>query len=91
MPARIRVNSQLPDPGSGRKSVPALRRTSSVSKSATPPTPPERPTPQRTTQEKFSISTTYSTITARALSFQSQFLNGVTLLQLAQYGFHYQP
>lgn len=86
-----RMNSQLPDPRAGRKPFPTLRRPSSISKSATPPTPPQRPTPQHTAQEKFFISTTYSTIGARALSFQGQVLNGVTPLQLAQNGFHYQP
>ncbi|KAJ5453704.1 uncharacterized protein N7458_004660 [Penicillium daleae] len=85
------MDSQLPGPGAGRKPFPTLRRPSSISKSATPPTPPERPTPQRTVEEKFFISTSYSTIAARALSFQGQVLNGVTPLQLAQNGFHYKP
>lgn len=85
------MNPQLPNPGAGRKPFPPLRRSSAISKSATHPTPLERPTPQRTVQEKFFISTTYSTIAARALSFQGQVLNGVTPLQLAQNGFHYQP
>jgi hypothetical protein len=85
------MNPQPPDPREGRKPFPPLRRPSAISKSATPPTPPELPAPQRTVQEKFSISTTYSTTTARALSFQGQVLNGVTPLQLAQNGFHYQP
>lgn len=85
------VNPQPPDPRAGRKPFPPLRRPSSISKSAPPPTPPEPPTPQRTTQEKFFISTTYSTIAARALSFQGQVLSGVTPLQLAKNGFHYQP
>jgi hypothetical protein len=87
----IGMNPQLPDPGAGRNPFPTLRRPSSLSKSATPATPLERPTPQRTIHEKFFISTTYSTIAARALSFQGQVLNGVTPLQLAQNGFHYQP
>ncbi|KAE8130654.1 hypothetical protein BDV38DRAFT_266754 [Aspergillus pseudotamarii] len=88
------MHPQLPDPGAGRKPLPTLRRPSSLSKSATPATPAtphERPTPQRIVHEKFFISTTYSTIAARALSFQGQVLNGVTPLQLAQNGFHYQP
>ncbi|OKP09476.1 hypothetical protein PENSUB_5172 [Penicillium subrubescens] len=85
------MNPQPPDPRAGRKPFPPLRRPSSISKSATPPTPPELPAPQRTTQEKFFISTTYSTITARALSFRGQVLSGVTPLQLAKNGFHYQP
>ncbi|KAF3399780.1 hypothetical protein F1880_008378, partial [Penicillium rolfsii] len=54
------------------------------------PTPPQLPTPQRTTQENFFVSPTYSTITARALSFRGQVLNGVTPLQLANNGFHFQ-
>lgn len=33
----------------------------------------------------------FSTIEARAQSFQGQVLNGVTLLQLARKGFYYQP
>ncbi|KAJ5483807.1 hypothetical protein N7539_006007 [Penicillium diatomitis] len=85
------MNPKPPDPRAGRKPFPPLRRPSSISKSVTPPTPPELPTPQRTTQEKFFISTTYSTITARALSFRGQVLSGVTPLQLAKNGFHYQP
>jgi hypothetical protein len=84
------MNSQLPGPRAGRKPFPTLRRPSSISKSATSPAPPDRPAPQRTVQEKFFISTTYSTIAARALSFQRRVLNGVTPLQLAQNGFHYQ-
>ena len=79
------------DPRAEKQPFQTLRRQSSSSRSANPPTPPERPTPQRTVQEKFFISTTYSTIAARALSFQGQVLNGVTPLQLAQNGFHYQP
>ncbi|KAJ5325116.1 uncharacterized protein N7506_008218 [Penicillium brevicompactum] len=62
-----------------------------TSEPANPATPPDRPTPQRTVQEKFLVSTAFSTITARTLSFQGQLLNGVTPLQLAQNGFHYQP
>lgn len=85
------MNPQLPDPGAGRKPFPPLLRPSSLSKPATPATPLERPTPQRTVHEKFFISTTYSTIATRAQSFQGQVLNGVTPLQLAQNGFHYQP
>ncbi|KAJ5325117.1 uncharacterized protein N7506_008219 [Penicillium brevicompactum] len=85
------MNPQPPDPRAGRKPFPPLRRPSSISKSATPPTPPELPAPQRTVQEKFFIRTTYYTTMARALSFQGQVLNGVTPLQLAQNGFHYQP
>ena len=85
------MNPQPQDPRAGRKPFPPLRRPSSISKSATTPTPPEPPTPQRTVQEKFFISTTYSTITARALSFQGQVLSSVTSLQLAKNGFHYQP
>lgn len=84
------MNPQLPDPRAGRKPFPPLRRPSSISKPATSPTPPDRRAPQRTVQEKFFISTTYSTIAARALSFQGQVLIGVTPLQLAQNGFHYQ-
>ncbi|KAJ5240631.1 uncharacterized protein N7469_002222 [Penicillium citrinum] len=67
------------------------RRSSPASTSANLSTPTHRRTPQRPIQEKFFISTTYSTITARALSFQGQVLNGVTPLQLAQNGFYYQP
>ncbi|OQE09723.1 hypothetical protein PENFLA_c099G07247 [Penicillium flavigenum] len=40
---------------------------------------------------EFFISTTYSTIAARAQSFGGQELNVITPLQLAQDGFHYQP
>ncbi|KAJ5240338.1 uncharacterized protein N7469_001929 [Penicillium citrinum] len=76
----------------GMKSqLPGSRRSSPASTSANPSTPTHRPPPQRPIQEKFFISTTYSTITARALSFQGQVLNGVTPLQLAQNGFYYQP
>ncbi|KAJ6041550.1 hypothetical protein N7460_006940 [Penicillium canescens] len=85
------MDPQPPDPRADRKPFPPLHRPSSISNSATPPTPPELSTPQRTTQEKFLISTTYSTIAARALSFQGQVLSGVTPLQLAKNGFHYQP
>ncbi|KAJ5742375.1 uncharacterized protein N7511_011394 [Penicillium nucicola] len=84
------MNPQLPNSRVGRKPFPALRRPSSISGSAAPPpTPPEPPTPQRTTK-KFYISTTYSTIAARALSFRGQVLSGVAPLQLAKNGFYYE-
>ncbi|CAI7620097.1 unnamed protein product [Penicillium manginii] len=83
-----RTKSQLSNSGGSKKP----RRPSPISKPVNPPSaPPDRPTPQRLVQEEFLISTAYSTITARALSFQGQVLNGVTPLQLAQNGFHYQP
>ncbi|KAJ5240650.1 uncharacterized protein N7469_002241 [Penicillium citrinum] len=63
------MKSQLPEP-----------RRSSPTTSSNLSTPTHRPTPQRTIQEKSFISTAYSTITARALSFQRQVLNGVNPL-----------
>jgi hypothetical protein len=84
------MSPQLPSPKAGTNPQ-RNRRHPPTSESAHPVTPPDRPTPQRTVQEKFFISTAYSTITARALSFQGQLLHGVTPLQLAQNGFHYKP
>ncbi|CAG8041439.1 unnamed protein product [Penicillium salamii] len=85
------MNPQLPDTRADRSPPSTRRCPPSSSKPANPTTPLERSTPQRTALEKFLISTTYSTIAARALSFQGQVLNGVTSLQLAQNGFYYQP
>ncbi|CAG8018017.1 hypothetical protein DTO013E5_10231 [Penicillium roqueforti] len=86
------MSSQHRNTGNGRKPFPILRPPSTtVSNLANPTTPPDRATPHRNVQEEFLISTTYSTIAARALSFQGQVLSGVTPLQLAQNGFHYQP
>lgn len=92
------MNSQPPGSSrAGRKPFPALRRPSSIIKpatsttSTTSATPPKRTTPHRHDQSLFYISTTYSTITARAQSFQGLVITGVTPLQLAQNGFHYQP
>ncbi|OGE48021.1 hypothetical protein PENARI_c033G04043 [Penicillium arizonense] len=55
------------------------------------PSPPERATLHRNVQAQFPISTTYSTIATKALSFQGQVLTGVTPLQLAQNGLYHQP
>ncbi|CAG7976745.1 unnamed protein product [Penicillium salamii] len=86
------MSSQHRNTGNGRKPFPILRPPSTtVSNLANPTTPPDRATPHRNVQEELLISTTYSTIAARALSFQGQILSGVTPLQLAQNGFHYQP
>jgi hypothetical protein len=52
--------------------------------------PSNRTTPQRNVKPLFRISTTYSTIAARAISFQRQLLTGITPHQLAQNGFYHQ-
>ena len=86
------MSSQHPNTGNGRKPFPTLRPPSTTASNlANPATPPERATPHRNVQEEFLISTTYSTIAARALSFQGQVLTSVTPLQLAQNGFYYEP
>jgi hypothetical protein len=47
-------------------------------------------TPHRNVKPLFRISTTYSTIAARAISFQRQLLTGITPHQLAQNGLYHQ-
>lgn len=67
------------------------RHPSSISKSANPAAPLKTPTSPRVPREKHFIATPFSTIEARARSFQGQVLNGVTPLQLARTGFFYEP
>lgn len=67
------------------------RHPSSTSKSASPAAPLKTPTPPHTPREKHFIATPFSTIEARARSFQGQVLNGVTPLQLARTCFYYEP
>jgi hypothetical protein len=52
--------------------------------------PSNRTTPQRNVKPLFRISTTYSTLAARATSFQHQLLTGITPHQLAQNGLYHQ-
>ncbi|KAJ6118204.1 hypothetical protein N7471_013671 [Penicillium samsonianum] len=85
------MKSQLPGHRAAKKPPPTPRRPSPISKATHPATPPERVTRHHNVQEEFLISTTYSTIAARALSFQGQVLTGVPPLQLAQNGFYYEP
>jgi hypothetical protein len=82
--------SQHPDARGGWKPKPlsALRRPSSLLKPANPTAPPDRTTPHRNDKPLHQIPITYSTIAARALSFQSQVLTGVTPFQLAQNGLY---
>lgn len=67
------------------------RHPSSTSKPANPAAPLKTPTSPRVPREKHFIATPFSTIEARAQSFQGQVLNGVTPLQLARTGFYYEP
>ena len=85
------MESQHPEPRSSWKPKPlsALRRPSSLLNSAKPTAPPDRTTPHSNDKPPLQISTTYSTIAARALSFHRQVLTGITPLQLAQNGLHY--
>ncbi|KAJ5904784.1 uncharacterized protein N7473_001700 [Penicillium subrubescens] len=67
------------------------RHLSSTSNPSNPAAPLKTPTPPRVPREKHFISTPFSTIEARARSFQGQVLNGVTPLELARAGFYYEP
>ena len=83
--------SPHPDPRSAWKPKPlsALRRPSSLLKSIDPAPPPNRTTPQPINEPLHQISIRYSTIAARALSFQGQVLTGITPLRLARNGLYY--
>lgn len=86
------MSSEHPDAAKGRRPFPTLRPPSSIAHSTTPANPaipPEQMIPHRNVQPIFRISTTYSTIAARALSFQGRVVTGVTPLQLAQNGVYY--
>jgi hypothetical protein len=93
------MNSQHQDTRAGWKPKPlsALRRPSSLLKSANPtnpanPTvPPHLTTAHCTDKPLHQIPITYSTIAARALSFHRQVLFNVTPLQLAQNGLYCKP
>ncbi|KAJ5106864.1 hypothetical protein N7456_003539 [Penicillium angulare] len=84
--------SPHPDPRSAWKPKPlsALRRTSSLLKSINLTTPPNRTAPQPVNEPLHQISIRYSTIAARALSFQEQVLTGITPLRLTQNSLYYQ-
>ncbi|KAJ6059924.1 hypothetical protein N7444_002856 [Penicillium canescens] len=87
------MSSQHPDARGGWKPKPlsALRRPSSLLKSANPSAPPNRTTPHPNDEPLHQIPITYSTIAARALSFHRQVLTDVTPLQLAQNGLYCKP
>jgi hypothetical protein len=87
------MNSLHPDPRGVWKPKPlsALRRPSSLLKSANPAAPPDRTTPQPNDKPLHQIPITYSTIAARALSFHGQVLTGITPVQLAQNGLYCKP
>jgi hypothetical protein len=100
------MNPQLPDRGAGKTPNPTLR-TSPIPATANPAIPPEQPIDEDVfhtetdshaedisdAEDDFLVSITYnySTITARARSFQGIVLTGVTPLLLAQNGFYHQP
>lgn len=100
------MNPQLPDRGAGKTPNSTLR-TSLIPAIANPAIPPEQPIDEDVFQTEtdshaedisdaeddflVSITYNYSTITARARSFQGIVLTGVTPLLLAQNGFYYQP
>ncbi|KAJ5047003.1 hypothetical protein NUH16_003506 [Penicillium rubens] len=99
------MNPELPDRGAG-KSPNSTLRTSPIPETANPAIPPEQPIVEDVVhaeddshaedfsdaEDHFLVSITYyySTITARARSFQGMVLTGVTPLLLAQNGFYYQ-
>ncbi|KAF2999989.1 hypothetical protein E8E15_000604 [Penicillium rubens] len=90
---RVGLNPQLPDP--------PARRPSAIPEAANPAISPEYPNVEDLflaeddshDEDYFLVSITYdySTITARARSFQGIVLAGATPLQLAQNGFYYRP
>lgn len=84
------MDSPHPDPGGAWKPKPlsALRRPSSLLKPANPTAPSDPTTPQPNDKPLHQIPITYSTISARALSFHSQVLTNVTPVQLAQNGLY---
>ncbi|KAJ5100727.1 hypothetical protein N7456_006779 [Penicillium angulare] len=55
-----------------------------------PTLPSNRTAPHRNVKPLFRISTTYSTVVARAISFQHQLLTGIMPHQLAQNGLYHQ-
>jgi hypothetical protein len=90
---RVGLNPQLPEP--------PARRPSPILEAANPAISPEYPNVEDFSlaeddshdEDYFLVSITYdySTITARARSFQGIVLAGATPLQLAQNGFYYRP
>lgn len=85
------MDSQHPESRLSWKPKPfsTLRRPSSLLNSANHTAPPDRTTPHSNDKPPLHISTTYSAIADRALSFHRQVLTGVTPLRLAQNGLHY--
>jgi hypothetical protein len=75
----------------GRRPFPVLRPPSSLLKPAYPTTLTAQTAPHHADQPYDRISTTHSTIAARAVSFHGQLLSGVTPLELAQNGLYYKP
>ncbi|KAI2699026.1 hypothetical protein CBS147354_9840 [Penicillium roqueforti] len=90
---RVGLDPQLPEP--------PARRPSPILEAANPAISPEYPNVEDFSlaeddshdEDYFLVSITYdySTITARARSFQGIVLAGATPLQLAQNGFYYRP
>ncbi|OQE60174.1 hypothetical protein PENNAL_c0313G01404, partial [Penicillium nalgiovense] len=80
-----------PGPGGNQKPFEIIPSPFAASHPTTESTSPSnRTTPQRNVKPLFRISTTYSTIAARAISFQRQLLTGITPHQLAQNGLYHQ-
>lgn len=84
------MESQPPGPGGNQKLFRIFPSSSSTSHATDSTLPSNRTAPQCNVKSLFRISTTYSTIAARATSFQRQLLTGITLHQLARNRYYHQ-
>jgi hypothetical protein len=85
------MSSHQPGPGGNQRPCKIIPSPSAASHPTNESTLPcNRTTPRRNVKPLFRISTTYSTIAARAISFQRQLLSDIIPHQLAQNGFYHQ-
>jgi hypothetical protein len=84
------MEPQPPGPDGNQKPFQIIPSPFATSNPTAPALPSKRTAPHRNVKPLFRISTTYSTIAARAISFQRQLLTGITPHQLAQNGLYHQ-
>ncbi|KAJ5215269.1 uncharacterized protein N7498_001676, partial [Penicillium cinerascens] len=87
---RRRTEPQPRGPDSNQNTFQTVPSPLATSNPTAPTLPSKRTAPHRNVKPLFRISTTYSTIAARAISFQRQLLTGITPHQLAQNGLYHQ-
>ncbi|CAI7624702.1 unnamed protein product [Penicillium manginii] len=85
-----RMEPQPPGPDGNQEPFQVIPSPFATSNPKAPTLPSKRTAPHRNVKPLFRISTTSSTIAARAISFQRQLLTGITPHQLAQNGLYHQ-